>query len=59
MYSWGNDAPPEAYWVLNSIVKFINEEYGSNLEPIPESEDGPDDVLFNEIEKTIRELSDG
>jgi hypothetical protein len=58
MYAWGSDTPPEAYWVLNNLVCFLNKEYDLSLDSIPESEDGPDEVLYNEIKKAIEELGD-
>jgi len=59
MYNWGGDAPPEAYWVLEDIVNFLNEEYDLVLKPVPESGDGPDGVIFDEIEAAVKKLGEG
>ena len=38
IHSWGGDTPPEAFWVLTELIKFINKEYGQNFEDLDSEE---------------------
>jgi hypothetical protein len=45
MWSWGGDTPPEAFWVLQDLVDFINAEYNQQLVAPTEEEYGTE--MFN------------
>lgn len=36
--AWGGDTPPEAFWVLTDLIKFINKEYGTNFKDMTSEE---------------------
>ena len=38
LYSWGGDTPPEAFWVLSDIIKFVNNEYQQSFEDLDAEE---------------------
>ena len=52
IYAWGSDTPPEAFWALKDIVKYINATYATNLE-CP-AEDDPN--LEEKINKIVEFL---
>jgi hypothetical protein len=45
MFSWGGDTPPEAFWVLQELVDFINAEYNQQLVAPTEEDYGTE--MFN------------
>ena len=49
MFTWSSDAPPEAFWILNDLIDFINKEYDLK-EPYPfEGEDTEDLTKFESL----------
>ena len=46
LYSnWGSDAPPEAIWVLNDLISWLESEFNISINGRFEEKD-----LFNEVE---------
>lgn len=54
MESWGGDTPPECYWAMSEMIKFINKETGSKFKDLDGDE--PSEGNSKKLEKLMEFL---
>lgn len=53
LYSWGSDAPPEAIWTANDLIKWYNKEFDKKVPEFTREDDISEE--YDIIVKAIRE----